>query len=153
MFATRAGWLDGHEVTEVWFDPAALPFAELLAHGLRRDCAQLVWTTTAAQAQAARLAIGARALELSAAPRADKEPKYYLLQTAWKHVPMTAAQATRCNAALAPGSKDPDLARWLSPRQFALHGEVVAKEDAVWPVVVDVPLAEAWARVGAARTR
>lgn len=147
MFGTRAGWLDGHEVTEVCYDPAVLPFADLLAHGVHAECAQLVWTTTADQAKAAHAAVGDRAHALAAAPRPDKEPKYYLLQTDWRHVPMTPAQAARCNAALAPDSKDHDLARWLSPRQLALHARIAAAPDAKWPLAVDVPIAEAWAHL------
>jgi hypothetical protein len=62
----------------------------------------------------------------------------------WRHVPMTPAQAARCNAALAPRAKG-DPKRWLSPGQVALHAEVVRARKRNWPVAIDVPLPEAWA--------
>ncbi|MCA8954083.1 MAG: hypothetical protein KDE27_31535 [Planctomycetes bacterium] len=144
--ATRAGWLDGHEVTEVWFDPAALSFAELLAAGREHDCARLAWTTTNAQFELARTKLGDGAKRLTTEPRADREPKYYLLQTPYRHVPMTAAQAARCNAALAPGAKV-DAKRWLSPRQLRLLERIAADGEREWPVAIGQPIADAWARL------
>jgi hypothetical protein len=53
----------------------------------------------------ARRLLGELAHPLASELRADKEPKYYLLQTPLRFVPMTAVQAARCNAAL--GLKSP----------------------------------------------
>lgn len=146
MIATRAGWLDQHEVCEVWFDPAVTPFATLLAAATARGCARQVWTTTDAQAAAAP-----SAQRLVAAPRPDKEPKYYLLQTPWKHVPMTSRQACVVNALLRPGGPGVTGDAPLSLRQRDLFAAVKAQPGSAWPVVVDVPLAEAWSKVAAAR--
>lgn len=133
-------------MTEVWFDPQRLPFHELLAHGRSSDCATNVWTTTTAQLAAAREAVGEAATRLQSEPRADKEPKYYLLQTPFQHVPMTAAQAARCNAALAPGAKGHPK-QWLSPRQLQVYRKVQQDREREWPVAVDVPITAAWAKV------
>ena len=59
---------------------------------------------------------------------------------------MTATQAARCNAELAPkGGKHPE--RWLSPRQRALFAAIEAETEREWPVAVDIPLEDAWARL------
>jgi hypothetical protein len=147
VYQTRAGWLDQHEITEVWFDPKVASFEGLLERGVRSDCAQQVWTTTPRQFEAATAKLGAKAHRLDADPRPDKEPKYYLLKSAYRHVPMTAAQASRCNAALAPGAKNsvrPE--HWLSPRQQAWLKSVEQAPTGDWPIAVDVPITEAWAR-------
>ena len=64
---------------------------------------------------------------------------------------MTAAQAARCNAALAPGRKDKgeasDPQRWLSPRQIALLTKIQNAKSRDWPVAVDVSITEAWAKL------
>lgn len=144
MLGTRAGWLGDAEVTEVWFDPERLSFADLLAHGQRSECAQAVWTTTAAQAQTARQALGERAQDLTTEPRPDREPKYYLLQTPLRALPMTSTQAARCNAELAPG-RDGKPERWLSPRQRELLAKIRSAPDQARPLAIDVPLPRAWA--------
>lgn len=143
MLATRASWLGDAEVTEVWYDPGVLAFADLLRHGVSKDCAHNVWTTTAAQAAAATALVGERSRSLAGEPRPDKEPKYYLLQSKLKFVPMTAAQAARCNAALAPGSTTKPE-KWLSPRQLDELRRIEREPQAAWRIAIDVPLLEAW---------
>lgn len=146
MHATRAAWLDGAEVTEVWFDPVRLPFADLLAHGLARDCARRAWVGPGHLA-AAKKQLADRALPIErTAPTPDKEPKYYLLQTPMRFVPMTATQAARINAELAPG-REGDAARWLSPRQRALFERAKSSKGDGWPMAIDVPIGAAMARV------
>ncbi|MCR9248467.1 MAG: hypothetical protein NXI31_25855 [bacterium] len=133
-------------MTEVWFDPKQTSFAEVLAHGKRQNCARKIWTTTNAQFQTAKEQLGDDAMKLGDEPRPDKEPKYYLLQTPFKHVPMTAGQAARVNATLAPQPKT-SFKRFLSPRQLRLI--VMQRRDPKknWPDAVNVPIAEAWARL------
>lgn len=123
-----------------------MPYALLLEHGLRKDCAQHLWTTTEQQFEAATEKVGDKAKRLEAEPRPDKEPKYYLLQSPYKHVPMTAAQASRCNGALAPGAKSAPQ-QWLSPRQIALLERIQKAPTCKWPIAVDVPILQAWAKL------
>ncbi|MBK8100949.1 MAG: hypothetical protein IPK26_28025 [Planctomycetes bacterium] len=144
MIATRAGWLDKVEITEVWFDPKRLPFAALLAQGQRTDCAQSVWTTTATQLETARQVLGDKATPLATEPKPDREAKYYLLQSPLRALPMTATQATRCNAELAPG-RNGSPERWLSPRQLELLAKLRREPKKPWPLAIDVPLPRAWA--------
>ncbi|MEZ5963783.1 MAG: hypothetical protein R3F56_08050 [Planctomycetota bacterium] len=122
-------------MVDVRFDPTVMPFADLLARARRKDCAHIVWTDDAAARAAARV-------------EPDREPKYRLRGTRWRHVPMTPLQALRANAAAA--RKDDDGIRaLLSPRQVALERRIAAAPDLAWPVVVDLPLPEAWSQVDA----
>lgn len=148
MIATRAGWLEGHEVSEVWFDPAVLPFGKLFEIATQKGCARQVWVTIDPQAEAAPAA-----KRLDAEPRPDKEPKYYLLQTPWRHVPMTDRQATVINALLRPGGPGVTDDTPLSPRQRALFAAVQARPDAGWPIAIDAPIEAAWARAAACARR
>lgn len=148
MIATRAGWLEKHEVTEVWFDPTVLPFEKLLAHAERTDCARALWVTTDAHAK-----VAPKAQRLHAEPKPDKEPKYYLLLTPWKHVPMTPRQAAVVNARLRPGGPGVSDDAPLSPRQHALFAEVKARPEVAWPVVVGESIDAAFLRVAAVATR
>ena len=145
MHRTRAGWLEGHEVTEVWFDPGRLTFEKLLAHGKSTECARRAWTTTPAQKATALKALAGNVEPLTKEPRPDKEPKYYLLQTPYKHVPMTATQAARINAALAPDGAG-KAERFLSPRQRELLAQAKASKKP-WPVAVDVDIMTAWSKL------
>jgi hypothetical protein len=146
VHATRAAWLDGAEVTEVWFDPVRLPFGELLAHGLARDCARRAWVGPEHLA-AAKKQLADRALPIDrTAPTPDQQPKYYLLRTPMRFVPMTATQATRINAELAPG-REGDAARWLSPRQRALLEWAKNSKGDGWQVAIDVPIGAAMAKL------
>ena len=43
VISTRAGWLDGHEVVEVNFDPNRLPYRKLVETVAQRECATIVY--------------------------------------------------------------------------------------------------------------
>ena len=128
------------------YDPRTLSYEKLFAHASSHDCTRHVWTTTKAQFEHASAAIGelAHRFEARLRPelRPDKEPKYYLLQTPLRHVPMTPAQAARVNANLKGKWK-----RYLSPAQLTMLATIQKAPGRKWPVVVDVPLEKAWARV------
>lgn len=143
---TRACWLEGFECTEVWFDPRTLSFEQLLVRGDQQQCAQQVWTTTAAQFEVASRRLGDGAHRLDVEPRPDREPKYYLAHTAYRFVPMTATQAARVNADLAPGSKVSPR-RWLSPRQLAVFERAEVTKGRGFAAAIDAPMIEAWAKL------
>ena len=54
-------------------------------------------------------------------------PKYYMSQTVYKHLPMTALQAARVTAAI---HRNQDPKRFLSPKQIAMLGVIEASPDA-----------------------
>jgi hypothetical protein len=112
---TRAGFLAAREVVEVEFDPGAMSSGDLAARA-------------ASELGADRVREGSGRAE--DAPLSDR--KYYLRRSPLRHVPMTATQAARVNAALAAGA---DAGAFLSPRQrdFAreIEGALRARADAL----------------------
>lgn len=141
VVGTMPGFVDGLEVVEVEFDPGRLPYDKLLSEAKSMKCASKVFARSDAQLRAAKRTVGDAAVRSDEKVRPDKEPKYYLLQTPLRHVPMTPLQAARVNAALGKHeSADP----FLSPRQLALLAEIKSRPKADWPVVIGKEITAAW---------
>ena len=128
VLATRAGWVDGHEVVELEFDPRRLPYTRLVEEALRQRCADLVFAHDDEQLERAR-SVARDAARPLPAPARDAKPsdrRFALGRTSLRLVPMTPLQATRINAAIRTGT---DPLAWLSPRQRDL-ARVLAKSPA-----------------------
>ena len=143
VVGTLPGFVDGLEVVEVAFDPERLPFQKLLGKAHEHKCASKVFARSEKQLREARKVVNEKAIRTDEPVRPDKEPKYYLLQTPYRHVPMTSLQACRVNAALG-GKQGPDL--FLSPRQIALLGLIKARPDAGWPTAIGAEFPAAWTK-------
>ena len=110
--STRAGFLDGHEVVEVTYDPSVIAFERLYSAAKAAGQADRVFARTAAQAKAV-----AGAQRTDAPIRvSQKDDKYQMRRHPLAGVPMSDAQRTKVNAAIGRG-KDPRP--FLSPRQIA----------------------------------
>ena len=72
--------------------------------------------------------------------RDDRDPKYYLLQTVYRHVPMTELQQVRVNAQIHGGNPK----AVLSPRQQQLLAKILAHPKAAWPLTVGQDFSRAW---------
>jgi hypothetical protein len=150
VIATQAGFLDGHEVVEVEFDPAVVSYAELLKNARQMQCATRVYCRNGEQLNSAAKLAGSNAVRSSDAVRPDAEPKYHLSRTPLKYVPMTSVQACRVNAALGQG-RDPQPL--LSPRQLALLEVINAHPDDGWSNAIGArDLVDAW-RVAQRKSR
>jgi hypothetical protein len=138
VIATRAGFLQGREVVEVTFDPARVAYGDLVAKAREMSCATTIFARSDAQARIA----GAASVRTNEEIRSDREPKYWLLQTALSAVPMTALQGARVNARVALRGDPSEL---LSPSQRALAAAVQRLGVGAFPVAVDAPdLIAAW---------
>lgn len=100
VIETSAGYQDGKEVVKVVFDPSR---------------------TSKTTLESQTMPQGIRQCSRNEGFREDKEPKYYLSNSLWKHVPMTALQACRVNSSLAR-HQSPE--NHLSPGQIALYEQV-----------------------------
>ncbi|MGC6487708.1 MAG: hypothetical protein ACON4Z_08705 [Planctomycetota bacterium] len=155
MLATESLWFGRAEGVRVTYDRDRVPFTSLLAVATAAQCDLFVWTTTDAQLDAARRAVGARAQAYAKRSplqpeRRDKEQQYYLHKSPLRFVPMTRPQATRVNAALRRGPAG--ARRWLSPAQRRWLEQVEAAPDKPWPVAHGVPLRAALAAFRRAAT-
>jgi len=146
VLQTESLWFDSAEGVRVTYDKRRVAFDALLERAQTQRCDLFVWTTTPAQQKAAREAVGERAQRFEDVPardreRRDKEQHYYLFKSPLRRLPMTAAQATKVNAALRGGG---DAYRaYLSPGQLAWLKELKDAPKKPWPVAQGVPMAAA----------
>ena len=112
VLSTQAGFLDGHEVVEVTYDPSVIAFKSLYSKAKAAGQADHVFARTTEQAKA-----------VPAAKRTDapirvskKDDKYQMKRHPLAQVPMSDVQRTKVNAAIGRG-QDPRV--YLSPRQIA----------------------------------
>ena len=142
VVSTMPGFVGKDEVVELGFDPNVISFGALFQKASSLKCADKVYARTDAQMELASTKLGDRAIRTEEVVRPDKQPKYYLLQTAYKHVPMTGLQAARVNA-LVQQDKDPN--RCLSPSQIDLLNAIRKNPAAPWPDAIGKDdLATAW---------
>ena len=129
---TDSAWVGAKEVVHVRFDPTQVSFAELLRSAKEMKCASTVFAHDAKQIEIAKKLGHADVAKLDTADERrakESDQKYYLRQTAYRHLPITSLQATKINAALHQGSGTDEM---LSPRQRAMLERIrtVANEDA-----------------------
>lgn len=129
VISTRIGELAKAEVVEVTFDPAVIDYKKLVEKAKEMDCTHTVFARTDAQAKAAKDVVDAKKVV-----RSDKDidattqQQYHLAHHPRYHfLPLTAAQATKVNAALA-NKKSPD--EYLSPLQLAIYARFTKTTDA-----------------------
>jgi Thioredoxin-like len=140
---TMPGFVGGEEVVDVEFDANVINFESLVGRARRLKCASRVYTRDKTQDAIASKIVPDGTSRLTESVRPDKNPKYYLAQTAYKHVPMTDAQACRVNAAI--GEKR-DPTGYLSPRQLELLAKIKGHPSLDWPIAVGTKdLIASWA--------
>ncbi|MGZ9826588.1 VPGUxxT family thioredoxin-like (seleno)protein, type 2 [Tsukamurella ocularis] len=104
VISTDAGWIEGEEVVEVYYDPGRIGIDEL-----DRRARDEIFRRTDKRPF-----------------RLDTQPQFYLAKTQWRAVPMTRAQRTRINLEVAYG-RDPSP--YLSPRQLEVLGDAASDAD------------------------
>jgi len=113
---TEAGFIDGHEVTLVSYDPTVIPVPELIAAAERVQCAQSVYLPQADQQAMRPVRLKVQALAgYRKAPSSDQ--KRQIQGTSVAGLSLHGVQATKINAWI---RTDPTKAlALLSPRQLA----------------------------------
>ncbi|MEO0600428.1 MAG: thioredoxin family protein [Myxococcota bacterium] len=119
ILSTSPGFAGGHEVVEVTYDPRATSRDSLDAWAKKGNARPLDGTFRASA----------------------KDDRFRIRRTSWAAVPMTEAQAARVNADVGAGRSP---ARWLSPRQLAIHARAQAKGDTASAGLGRVPLRAAF---------
>ena len=97
VVTTEAGFMDGHEVTRVKYDPAVITLPDLIAAAEKVECANAVSVPAAdlPEAKTTRLKIGTLS-GYRTAPKDDQ--KKQISGTAVEKLTLTPAQATKVNA-------------------------------------------------------
>ncbi len=143
VVGTLAGFVRDKEVVQVTFDPKKTGYAALLKKAKRLNCARQVFTRNDAQQSQASALVGEDAIRTDESVRPDKDPKYYLAQTAYKYLPMTELQALRINRAI---HRKQNPGQYLSPSQVRLLSTIEKNEQAQWPIAIGATnITQAWA--------
>lgn len=127
VISTRIGELEKAEVVEVTFDPAVVGYKKLVEAAKKLDCTHKVFARTDAHLKAAAEVVGDKAVRSDKDIDAKTQQQYHLaFHPRYHYLPLTAAQATKVNAALA-NKKSPD--EFLSPLQLAVHARFTKTTD------------------------
>ena len=141
VIGTEAGFMDGQEVVRVAYNPKVVSYESLLQQAGKASCASHVFTDNTAEKQVAGKVAGKPGVSTKSAFRPDKEPKYYLLKTHWRFVPMTALQAARANSLVGQGKSPAEV---LSPRQIELAAFIQKNQKSGWQNAIGVEVTKAW---------
>ena len=118
VIGTRIGELGGSEVVEVTFNPTVIGYKKLVEKASELDCTHKVFGRSATQLTVAKGVVGDKAVQSDKPVDTRTQQQYHLAHyPAYYYLPLTAAQASRANAALA-ARKWPD--EYLSPHQLEL---------------------------------
>ena len=135
VISTNPGFMGGHEVVEVKFNPDVISYGDLLKKARSNRVASHVFTISSAQNEVAKEIVGNNSVSSITTFRPDKRPKYYMSGTLYKYVPMTNTQIARVNAAL--GSiQSPNT--FLSPRQLEIYSYIQEHPDLNWTNIVKI---------------
>jgi len=130
VISTKPGFMGGHEVVELEFNPEIVSFEDLVKKGKLNNVASHIFTVNSGQSAVAKDIVGEGSVSPRSGFRADSKPKYYLSGTLYRYVPMTNLQIARVNASL--GSlRSPDS--FLSPRQLELYKYIENHQELNWP--------------------
>jgi len=130
VISTKPGFMGGHEVVELEFNPKIISFEDLVKKGKSNNVASHIFTVNSGQSAVAKDIVGEGSVSPRSSFRADSRPKYYLSGTLYSYVPMTNLQIARVNASL--GSlRSPDS--FLSPRQLELYKYIENHQELNWP--------------------
>ena len=118
------GYMYGQEVVKTIFDPNLISPEKLIYEAKKQNCAGNMYTSKHELNQMQKI-------DASIKPegnfKSDSEPKYYLLHSDYKNVPMIPLQACKINSALA-AHQNPDS--FLSPRQLEMKATLRNKKYA-----------------------
>jgi hypothetical protein len=112
VVSTNAGFMNGNEVVEILYDPREINLRDIIRIGKKNKTADKIFLDPNVKTD----------LDLPTEHKADfktdPESKYYIYQSDYKFIPMTALQAARINSLLAQGKSCEHL---LSPRQITRY--------------------------------
>lgn len=115
VIKTSPGFMDGHEVVEVQFDPNHISPEKLIYEANKQECSSQIYADQKYLLHYQKINSKIREKKKF---NLDKDPQYYLKHSAYKYVPMLPIQASKVNSVIAQGQ--PPL-HYLSPRQIEIY--------------------------------
>lgn len=107
---TEAGYMGGHEVVKIKYDPNYTDIDEIITSAKSNNCADIAFVESNNQLKST---IDIKPISKY---RKDKEDKYYLIHSKYRYLNLSPGQATKVNSYLGQGLNPEE---WLSPRQLA----------------------------------
>ena len=114
---TEAGFMDGREVVNVFYNPGVIGLDEVISHGSAVRCADRIYVENDYQVKQVKKIAATKSVQKVKTFRMDRAPKYYLSKTAYQYLPMSPLQAVRANSLV--GQKQSPL-HIFSPRQLKM---------------------------------
>ena len=125
---TKPGFMNGREVVEVQFDKEQTSFRNLLKTAKKHQAIEGAFVKGEQQKRVAKSEFGQNKFDKvkkTGRFRLDKEPKYYMSKTQYKHLPMLPLQRIKVNLALYT-QQNPQ--QFLSPSQIQLFKQIKASK-------------------------
>jgi hypothetical protein len=95
--STEPGFVQGHEVVQVTFDPDQISPERLMTEAKKQECASQIFVQANDLSLFSKINPQVKPLNSF---KADREPQYYLMHTDYRYVPMLPIQASRVNSAI-----------------------------------------------------
>ncbi len=141
---SEPGFMGGREVVSVDFNPEVISYEELVAAARKKKAFDSVFTYSGDQEKVAKTFVNQSKIKNAKTFRADGQPKYYLLHTPYRLIPMLPNQASRVNTAVGQGGDPKDF---LSPKQLEILTYVKTNPNKGWKNVYEKPFLAAWDEV------
>ena len=141
---SEPGFMGGSEVVSVTFDPNVVSYEDLVAQANKKNAFDRVFTHSVDQKQKAQNLVKSSNIRKGQSFRADGQPKYYLLHSPYRLIPMLPNQASRVNTAV--GSRR-NANEFLSPKQLEILTYIKNNPNKGWENVYEKPFLAAWDQI------
>ncbi len=141
---SEPGFMGNSEVVSVKYNPEIISYEDLVATAKEQKAFDRIFTYTKEQEKVAESLVGSSTVKKASQFRADGQPKYYLLHSPYRLLPMLPNQASRVNTAVGLGG-DPTI--FLSPKQLEVLAFIKANPSKGWVNVYEKPFLVAWEQV------
>ncbi len=144
VVASEPGFMGNSEVVSVKYNPEIISYEELVTTASEQKAFDRIFTYSKEQKKVAESLAGSSKTKNAGQFRADSQPKYYLLHSPYRLLPMLPNQASRVNTAVGLGG---DPTAYLSPNQLKMLAFIRANPGKGWQKVYEKPFAVAWEEV------
>ena len=139
---TKPGFMNGREVVEVQYDQQLTSFRDLLKAAKKDQAIEGAYVNGKQRKAIARKELNH--VRSTGRFRVDREPKYYMSKTLYKHVPMLPLQRIRVNLALYAQQNPQQV---LSPSQIRLYQQIQKRKVKLPDYSVSESLIDDWEAV------
>ena len=141
VVSSEPGFMNGSEVVSVTYNPAITSYENLVTEANKKKAFEEVFIYSNDQRATAKTLVKPSNIKKAQNFRADGQPKYYLLHSPYRLIPMLPNQASRVNTAVGFGS-DPNV--FLSPLQLDMLNYIKTNPGKDWKNLYEKPFILGW---------